>query len=159
VLSVNDTLARSYCRKQAAQFCIVHFDTLATVLAIAEAHPERPAYFSMIDTRVRGERAHVACGTSTDDPELIAFELARTPVTARAHANRITSVNISMLRDDIVRRAAGHGLDLSAPWLPPFGSKALAGLLVPYVGVRDAAVAEVIAAGSRSRALYEGTLQ
>ena len=154
VMSVCDILAQSYSRKLAAQFCLVHFDILATVLAIAEANPERPAYFSVIDTRVKGQLAHVACGTNTDDPELIAFELARTPVTARSHADRITSVNVSMLLQGIRDNAAKHHIDLSAPFLPPVGSKELADLLGPYVEVRDAAVDMVVAAGSKSRPLF-----
>jgi hypothetical protein len=158
VLTVSNTLAQSYSRKLSAQFCLVHFDILAGVLAVAESNPKKPAYFSVIDYRVRGQRAHIACGTSTDDPELIAFELARTPLTARAHADRITSVNVSMLRADIIKNATKHGLDLSAPWLPPLHSPELAELLQPYVERRDNAIANAVAAGAKARKLLDAMI-
>jgi hypothetical protein len=166
-IRIANVLAESYSLKTAASFVRVHFDIIAQVLASAEADPAATKFFSVIDFFVRGKRMHTTCGSVTDDPELIAFELARTPLTARGTVNRITSVNITALRAEIVDNAERKGIEISAPWLPPLGSKELAELLAPYVELRDNAVvtasmevqAEFLAAGKKSRNIFEGTMQ
>jgi hypothetical protein len=158
-LKIADVLAESYPRKLATSFVRVHFDTIAQVLAAAEADPTANKFFSVIDFFVRGKRAHTCCGSVTDDPELIAFELAHTPLTARAIVNRVTSINITGLRAKIVDNAERKGIDIAAPWLPPLGSQDLAELLQPYMALRDEAVATVIAAaGAQSRTAFENMI-
>jgi hypothetical protein len=153
---IADVLTESYSRKMAASFVRVHFDTIAQVLAAAEADPARNKFFSVIDFFVRGKRQHTCCGTTTSDPELVAFELARTPLTAKTIVNRVTSINVTGLRAEIVASAECKGIDIAAPWLPALGSTELAELLQPYMQLRDDAVATVVAAaGAKSRKTFE----
>jgi hypothetical protein len=153
---VADVLVDSYPRKLAASFVRVHFDTIAKTLAAAEADPAGTKFFSVVDFINRGIRSHTACGTVTDDPERVALALAHIPLTARATVSRVTAVNITALRAEIVANAERKGLDIAAPWLPPLGSPELAELLVPYAQTRDDAVAS---AGAKARAIFEGTMQ
>jgi hypothetical protein len=157
---INDVLTESHTRKFAASFVRMHFDTIAQVLAAAETDLTTPKFFSVVDFFVRGKRMHTACGSTTDSPELITVELAQTPPTANAVVSKVTSINITALRAEIVGNAERKGVEIEAPWLPPFGSEDLAELLAPYIELRDGAMATVVAtAGAKARAMFEGRLQ
>jgi hypothetical protein len=155
-----DALTETYTRKLSAAFVIGHFDILAMVLATAEVDLRAPKFFSIIDFHVRGKLMHAACGVTTDNAALITADLALAPLVAGAVVARVTSINITALRAAIVANAARAGIDISASWLPPLESEELAELLQPYMELRDNAVATVVAAaGTKSRAIFEGTIQ
>src|SRR3954465_6116950 len=61
-LMLTETLAKSYSRTVAAQLVRLHCDTWIAALAMAEANPDRPAYFSIVDFFCKGKRGHIACG-------------------------------------------------------------------------------------------------
>jgi hypothetical protein len=156
---IADVLTKSYTRRLAASFVHVHFDIVANVLAAAEADPKRPKFLSVVDLYARGKLLHTTCGSTTDNAETITAELAQTPLTAHATVSRITSINITALRAEIVASGARKGVELDAPWLPPLGSKDFADLMQPYTELRDRAVATVESAGAKARTIFEGTLQ
>lgn len=163
-LMLADTLAQSYDRPTAAGLVRTDGDRWAEAVAMAEAFPERPAQYCVIDFRdANGKLAHLSCATNSTDNDEIAAKLSMTPQAYGATALRLSCVNLQPLRRFIIQNGAKHGVDLTHPFLPPFDSKEFKELFAPYVAVRDGAIdtakkkreARLLAAGEASRELFE----
>jgi hypothetical protein len=135
---LNATLAKSYARNFAAQLTRVYWDAWTETVAYAEADPEKPAHFHVIDvTAPNGKAGHCFAGSQgeVDVPKLMSLR-----VPHGATLDRETKINVVPLIRFIRTSAARLGIDLLSPFVPPFGDPRLAQLLAPWAEARLHAV-------------------
>jgi hypothetical protein len=165
-----ELLGRYYPLKYAAQLVRCHCDEWARAVAIAEAIPQRDAYFCIIDMRreMDGKAVHLTCSANDIMPHQIAAEVQKAPQAQGASVTGISCVNVSDAIKKIRSSGKAAGVDLSGPFLPPPDSQEFATLFQPYVERRDAAqktvneqrARETLArvAGNQARAAAEALL-
>jgi hypothetical protein len=121
-------------KTRAARLVRREFDIWAQVVANAE-YSRAPAFFTFVELLdKRGQELSIACGTTTDDPQLIKkmADKMTGAMTRRTHA-----INMHGVITDVRANAKRAGYLLNDPFLPPPGSNELAELLAPFKTVRD----------------------
>jgi hypothetical protein len=153
-----DALASVFVKEFAAQLVRVHADQWSIAVAKADAEPEAPVFFTIVEfLNPGGKRHHVACLTTTDDPYQIVTDASK---ATGQPAVRSVAVNIRGVLEDVRRNARRAKIDFKAPFLPAPGPE-LDALLAPYVEERDKAIDIAVKArraGIKARALVEASI-
>jgi hypothetical protein len=137
-LLLNTTLAKSYARNFSASLTRVWWPEWTEVAAYAEADPDKPANFHVVDFTIPGGKAgHMVCG-SQGDIDVVRLLSFRAPKGATPE--RETKVNLIPLIRFVRANAARHGLDLLSPFVPPAGHPRLAELIAPWREARERTV-------------------
>jgi hypothetical protein len=137
-LLLNATLAKSYARNFAASLTRVWWPEWTEVAAYAEADPDKPANFHVVDFTIPGGKAgHMVAG-SQGDVDVVRMLSFRAPKGAQPE--RETKVNLIPLIRFVRDNAARHGVDLLMPFVPPAGDPRLADLIAPWREARERTV-------------------
>lgn len=164
-LMLGDTLAKAYGREQATQLIRVYSDKWAEAIAMHELS-DKPAYFVVGDFKHKetGKLTHLTgASNSLDDVQAGLIKAAGPDYTPLS----VNGVNVAPLIDFIKETGKAHDIDLSAPWLPKYGTAKFKELFAPYVDARNAAILkaarrteeqEVARAGRAVRAMIDDKL-
>jgi hypothetical protein len=155
-----DILTKTYGRDIAAQIVRVHCDKWAEAVALFEVDYSTPGVFVVADFKTRdGQDGHLTVATNTTDIEAIAKALKSHPAAFGHNLHRITMVDMAPLIRFVQETGAGHDIDLTARWVPEYGSPEFAELFASYADAMKVSASAMTKVGDKARAKFEKMIE
>ena len=162
-LLITEKLSKAYGNKKAAQIVRVWFEAWGRTVALADTRQEAVQFCCVDLVDQNGKEATWPMGGLGTDIDEIEYDMHAYTLTPEFRAMcketgligivspvRLTCINVLIWLNFIRKTAAGLGIDLSSPFMPPPGPE-LEALLAPFVEGRDRILKEVRALTPRGR--------